>query len=120
MGYPECGQAGGEYVTLGDCVPFPADAYDEFTLDGEKYEARGKKPTAIDTFVRAAQNTWGSFACSAAMIANRGYLMSQMRFAVYTRRSRMCPRCISPFHDGQLRRIGMCPTSWTASRDLLE
>lgn len=44
-----------DYGTLGDCIPFTAEAYDSFAVDGKKYEARGKHPTSIDTFVRDAK-----------------------------------------------------------------
>ena len=46
---------GDDTLTLADCTPFSYEAYDRFSVDGNKYEARGKQPQTIDAFTRAAK-----------------------------------------------------------------
>ena len=46
---------GGDTLTLADCIPHSYEAYDQFSVDGKKFETRGKQPQTIDAFTRAAK-----------------------------------------------------------------
>ena len=46
---------GEDVITLADCIPFSYEAYDQFKIDGEKFETRRKQPQTIDAFTRAAK-----------------------------------------------------------------